>query len=129
MASENAGIKSMIYCGRFLFPETGPSGKLADSSRETLRDVARAPAKKGWLALSLSKIVYPRLSGCPETGRENSTCLQNSTCLFYLSTKFYLSILLVTRYSTCLFYLSTKFYLSRGILLVYKKFYLSILLV
>ena len=94
--------------------------------RAKLREL---PKKLDWLALSLSKIVYPKLSGCPETGRENSTCLQNSTCLFYLSTKFYLSILLVTRYSTCLFYLSTKFYLSRGILLVYKKFYLSILLV
>ena len=51
--------------------ELGPSGKMADSSRDISREVVELPKKLGWLALSLSKIVYPKLSGCPETRREN----------------------------------------------------------
>jgi hypothetical protein len=47
---------------------SAPSGKLADLPNEPQHNDAQTSMKKGWLALSLNKIVYPKLSGCLETG-------------------------------------------------------------
>jgi hypothetical protein len=43
-----ASVSARNYCTKGINP--APSGKLADSSRDILRDVVRARAKLGWLA-------------------------------------------------------------------------------